>query len=511
MAVDEANGHVFVSGGPGYSSVVVLDFDGNVVTTIGDQPGASALALDSASGILYVALQDSNAISKIDTTTLAEVGRLSISPKTAPYGLALAGGRVWFSHNCRSGTSGMGSMATDGSDVSNYPRLPGTYPYYCPIFATSPTDPNALLATDLGISPPKLYVYDVESAGAPLTLTVSKEGAGGAIDMVVSPDGSTVLGPFGSPLAIGQFRLSDLAGVGSYSTGGFANSVAITSDGSYIAAGREGPWDPDLYIYEASSSTPQRVDELTLTMGTSAGTLYPGGLAYSGDRSRLFVVTHSLTSAADFRVLLDPTVPKLPVTVTVSASAKAVQYNHYVTLTAHVGEHGGGTLSIYATPYSGLRKLVRTATPNASGNVSGTFLMKELTTFTAEYSGDETYAKAWSAGKAVNARVITKAALYGYYGTSGRYRLYHRGRNPLIKGSVTPNHAGSYLTFEAQRYRRGAWRVADSAGYLISANGTVSARLLNTSRGSYRVRTRFVGDVNHLGDASPWRYLKVTL
>jgi hypothetical protein len=101
--------------------------------------------------------------------------------------------------------------------------------------------------------------------------------------------------------------------------------------------------------------------------------------------------------------------------------------------------------------------------------------------------------------------------LYGYYGTSGRYRLYHRGRNPLIKGSVTPNHAGSYLTFEAQRYRLGAWRLADSAGYLISADGTVSARLLNTSRGSYRVRTRFAGDVNHLGDASPWRYLKVTL
>jgi hypothetical protein len=104
-----------------------------------------------------------------------------------------------------------------------------------------------------------------------------------------------------------------------------------------------------------------------------------------------------------------------------------------------------------------------------------------------------------------------EGGLSGYYGTSGRYRLYHNGQRPRIRGAVTPNHAGLYLTFEAQRYKRGRWRLAESAGYLIRADGSVSAYLLNTFRGAYRVRTKFIGDVNHLGDASPWKYLKVTL
>jgi hypothetical protein len=38
----------------------------------------------------------------------------------------------------------------------------------------------------------------------------------------------------------------------------------------------------------------------------------------------------------------------------------------------------------------------------------------------------------------------------------------------------------------------------------------VSARLLNPSRGTYRVRTMFPGSVSNLADNSPWKYLKVT-
>jgi DNA-binding beta-propeller fold protein YncE len=88
MVVDEANEQVFVSGGPGSASIVVLD------------------------------LEDGDAISKIDTATLTESGRLAVAPKSEPHAVALAGGRVWFGHDCGDPESGMSSMATDGSDLT---------------------------------------------------------------------------------------------------------------------------------------------------------------------------------------------------------------------------------------------------------------------------------------------------------------------------------------------------------------------------------------------------------
>ena len=84
MAVDDANEQVFVSGGQFGSSIVVLDFDGNILTTITREQGANGMALDSATGTLYVALQNANAISKIDTATLAETSRFATTGMSEP-------------------------------------------------------------------------------------------------------------------------------------------------------------------------------------------------------------------------------------------------------------------------------------------------------------------------------------------------------------------------------------------------------------------------------------------
>src|SRR5688500_14721064 len=72
MAVDGAHQRVFVSGGAGTSSIVVLDFTGAIVKTITGQGGATGMVVDESSGTLYVALRDNTSISKIDTATLAE-------------------------------------------------------------------------------------------------------------------------------------------------------------------------------------------------------------------------------------------------------------------------------------------------------------------------------------------------------------------------------------------------------------------------------------------------------
>src|SRR5437764_7169097 len=84
LTVDAAGGHVFVSGGPGTSSIVVLDYAGAIVNTITGEGGASQMALDPATHTLYVGLHDATAISEINTQTLTETRRFSTDPYPDP-------------------------------------------------------------------------------------------------------------------------------------------------------------------------------------------------------------------------------------------------------------------------------------------------------------------------------------------------------------------------------------------------------------------------------------------
>jgi DNA-binding beta-propeller fold protein YncE len=68
LVVDPSAGHVFVSGGPGNSSIVVLNYAGGVVTTIPNEGGASGMALNPTTHTLYVALHDATAISERSTS-----------------------------------------------------------------------------------------------------------------------------------------------------------------------------------------------------------------------------------------------------------------------------------------------------------------------------------------------------------------------------------------------------------------------------------------------------------
>src|SRR6186713_1332858 len=94
MVVDPAHSHVFVSSRDGGTSVVVLDYDGNVVDTI---PGLSypwGMALDEGTSTLYVAESGGSTIATVDTSTLEINDHLSVAPWTSPRWLALAGGRL---------------------------------------------------------------------------------------------------------------------------------------------------------------------------------------------------------------------------------------------------------------------------------------------------------------------------------------------------------------------------------------------------------------------------------
>jgi hypothetical protein len=201
--------------------------------------------------------------------------------------------------------------------------------------------------------------------------------------------------------------------------------------------------------------------------------------------------------------------------LSLTASKKTVSFGGGVVVRAHLGpfeDTSNPVVSIYKTPYFGSQVLVAQGPVNASGNLAVTVKPSKHTTFIAEWEGDADagYPSANSPNRLVRVRVVTLSRISGAYATSGRYKLFHYGHSAAQTGTVLPNHAGKNLKFVAQRYLAGAWRAAASGSFTIHSNGSVGA-YFRGSIGTYRVRNVFTGDGDHLGDASPWRYLKITV
>ncbi len=502
MAVDGTHSHVFVSGGAGTSSIVVLDFSGTIVATIAGQQGASGLVVDEANGILYAALRDGTAISKIDTTTLAEVGRMSVAPLSLPTNLALAGGKLWFTHSCQQG-GGTGSMNLDGTSVTDETTLPG----YCPTFATSAGNTDLLAVGDMGLSPTTLYVYDVSTD--PPTLVKSVSGPGGAGNLrslAFSPDAQRVLMASGAPYQVQSFLASDLTLAATYPTGPYPIAVAVSSDGAYVAAGADASYEKDVFVFPVGSTTPVR----SWDFASTGKRLTPGGLAFSPNANKLFATsTNDASGKLDFRVYSKPTVPLLATTTSLAASKSTVNYGKSLTLTAHVTGTKTGKVRLYAKPYGGTKMLLKTASLS-SGTASFTAKPRRKTTYSAAFVENDTYASSTSSGRTVAVRARTTLALRGGYGTSGKYRLYHAGSKAYMTGTVVPNHAGSSLKFVAQRYYSGGWHTVASATYPIQSDGSAYAYFYTNGSGSYRTRCTFGGDADHLGSSSTWRYIRFT-
>lgn len=98
IVVDEAHGHVFVSGGEGTTGVVVVDRNGQIVETIPDLAGAEGMLLSEDGTTLYVALVDGKAVAAIDTETL--VARTFAAGDRCPRHLAQVGAHLYFTEAC---------------------------------------------------------------------------------------------------------------------------------------------------------------------------------------------------------------------------------------------------------------------------------------------------------------------------------------------------------------------------------------------------------------------------
>ena len=153
IAVDDAGGHVFVSG-PAANEVLVFDFAGTLVTTIPNLYGAGAMVVHGTS--LYVVERHTGTIEAIDLGTLTDSGPVATG-LNQPSGLSFAGGKLWTAVNGQSGWAQLASVGLDGNAT-----LFNTS-YYDPDFATSAGDPNTLYVAEDGLSPGAIFRLDVSS------------------------------------------------------------------------------------------------------------------------------------------------------------------------------------------------------------------------------------------------------------------------------------------------------------------------------------------------------------
>jgi hypothetical protein len=300
IVVDQAHKHVFVSGGPTGNSIVVTDFSGEVVKQITGEFGATGLVLSKDGATLYAALAAGDAVAAIDTVKFTETARYPTPAQTCPATLARTGQYVWIGYGCDGDWSGgVGRLDTAAATPAITLGQQGNAVFDgAPLVAAAENGPVVAAQPDLSLSATDVYTVNAGTlqAGASGTVTGSD-----VQDVTVTPDGATLYTAAGSEDHVAGLATADLSGRGAYATGHFPDAVEVSADGGYVATGAFTAAHKVL-VFKSGGTTPVRA------VGLDNSNAASGGLAWSTDNKRLFVVTQQNSGGAPgLSVVLDPT------------------------------------------------------------------------------------------------------------------------------------------------------------------------------------------------------------
>lgn len=317
IVADEATRSVFVSSGAAGGSIEEIGYGGTPLATLDREQGADGMVLSEDGRTLYVALESVDAVAAIDTATFEEKARYPMPAHTCPANLARTGPDVWIGYGCEgSGSGGVAVLPTDAASpeiaVSKQAAMVDVHFSAAPIVAgatgsgatgsgATGSGASGSVATGSGgeatgvlvvsqpyQSPTRVTTYATTAGPTPsLKLIRSALPAGSDLaDLAVAPDGTTAFAAAGSQTTVDALATTDLTGAGQYTTGLGPDAVAVSPEGTRVAATAAIP-DSDVYVWRVGSSEPVGVFTRA-RLGAPA----PRGLAYSGDASLLFLVTN---------------------------------------------------------------------------------------------------------------------------------------------------------------------------------------------------------------------------
>lgn len=198
--------------------------------------------------------------------------------------------------------------------------------------------------------------------------------------------------------------------------------------------------------------------------------------------------------------------------LTIATNASTYRYGATAYVTAHLGSTQSRTVNITAKPYGSSTTTLRTGTVNSSGNLTTSRVVSRRTTFYAVFAGDAVY-EPRTVYRTVTVGAKLSQALAGYYSTSGSYRLFRRTTDPQLGVTVSPNNAGTCMSFTAQAYTSGAWRTfATQACIALDYNSRAVAVLVGDHPAgvNMRIRSTFNGSTLNARTTGGWLYLRFT-
>ncbi len=507
IVVDGVHRRVFISD-PSGGKVVATDYNGTVIGTITSLPQADGLELSADSATVYVAVPGTDEIVAIDTATVTEAGRYATGDGTDPQHLALAGGKLWFGYGSV-GHGNIGSLDLSGgqAQVSLAQEAEGTWKD-APLLDSVPGAPDTLAAGSRQYYF-TLGIYDVSSGTAGRTAFLGGQDAAignTAEDLALTPDGTelvvaTTAGDFQQ-----VFRTSDLSETIRYPSGYWQQrSVDVAPDG-LVAVGTDtyASFLPHVSIYKPGSTAPRRTANFTDETGGVAqeALLDHGDLAFAPDSSRLFAVTHGLSSRYSLRVVTDP--GKAVTTVTANAPATADRAKSLTVsgkVTNTLGLPAGTTVAVTRTD---LESPNGKALPAATVKADGTFSFTDIppaggkVTYKVSYAGgaDRTAASASDTVEVSrNSPTLTvnkNGAVYDYASNvtfTAHLGTTYKNRTLSLYADTAGDGKGKYLVKTG---------TVNSAGNLsvtlpLKRDTTVSASFSGDARTAPKTATSWVG------------------
>ncbi|HEU5427876.1 MAG TPA: hypothetical protein VFU74_13440 [Actinocrinis sp.] len=228
MVVDDAAGHIFVSGGA--SGIEVAGLNGQVQGAIPGTAGATGIALSSDGGTLYTALSSQNELAAINTSTLQVTKTYPTGTSSDPEWLTVAAGKVWFTTTARA----LNQLDPATGTISSTPA--DAFLASAKLFSSS-SAPGVLVSASVS-EPSEVEVYNISGTTPTFVRSVfaSSFCAGASQSVAFAPNSADLLFACGAPYVVTEVKLSDFSTVRSFSTGPYPGAVAVSPDGQ-IAIG----------------------------------------------------------------------------------------------------------------------------------------------------------------------------------------------------------------------------------------------------------------------------------
>jgi hypothetical protein len=471
VKADRAHDRFFVTGGKAGGAVVVVDAHGAIVRTIGNELGATGLAL--AGTKMYVARCGQQTIDVFDTGTLAKVDAFPAPHLAGSCLIAYAGGRLWYGSDPQHGF-----LTSLRVTVPHTETVTGEHLYGGGVFATAPAVPNRLVTAGAGVSPPDITVYDV-SGPAPLAqVTRHILDSGDPDDMTLSPDGAMLYVAAGAPYEGRAYAVADLMQRHAYPTGPYPSAIAVSPNGLSVGVGQRGV-DDALHLFRADGSA-----ELAQASFAGRGNpdLLARSVAFTADGKKLIGVVDENFGAQRVLYVYNP-FTLMPPALTLKASKTKVMAGTRVTITAKVGGWAvGRVVSLYGTPVGGTKTLVGNVRVGRTGTFTARVRPLGRTTYTVVFAGDDTYKARASAGVVVRVRATLKVRPSGSYRNAHGVRLFRyakatcwtlQQRCPTFTVTLAPALAGAKVKFTLQEKRGRTYRTRSTGTFVVDARGQV--------------------------------------